>query len=974
MPVSILELNEFLNNPNYAHFMQTNLHMHTPSTSWDWDSRDNQTRKAATITPEDYFNALNKTSLELVAITDHNCISWCNILIKFAQKARNEGLSRLHILPGVEITTYEGPHLLAIFDENQDIDEIKKMLIRLGMSGEGKKEDRVGILSPDGEIAIPKILEEIEKLHGIAIAPHVHQKDGLWGSKDFRGRIDVLNNKHLRILAAPSGDIKRVAEQSSRVRLLYKNMDSTLITNSFGFINVSDCHRIEDFELNTTWIKMTTPSLDGIKQIIYEPELRIAHKVEIIPEQVEHNETILFERPSNITHPYIAAMSISGGMLDGQKVIFSPNQNCIIGKNYAGKSALLDCLRFVMNGVPVDIDTQDKFADRMRYFIGEGGEVRAYIFDQSANIYGVSRTLSCTQIGRGSSAKWQIEGTPNIYSLWNNEFKRESDLSLNDILHLEVYPQGEVVKIKDNALRQMNIVDVLAKIEYHIQDLTIEESNGDKTILGKLNVNSQRIIDCYERQYKLSKEISGTDQLQKEIDDLDMLTKSPLFSQKKKWAETEVIIDGYKKDLIQLSTFWSSTDLQPNNSSKNSDIINNKINSQEDKPTIINTELASSEEFSSHALTIYSNANKLIEQNLASARSAFSEADIIFSELLTNAKSRMIIVDEEIRVNMKEGTNGIDESGLIDRITEKRRRLTELQQKQQELTKTKTELDNIIVEREELLSKYYAEWEIIRAARRKMVNFIDSKSASNIKAELIENTERESYKSLLLSISDGLTNTTNRIQNKEAQIDSIITNITPKQLIDIIKEGNTDRLLRMSPDLTSNTARILLSMGQKDIHKLEQCVLGDKFVISYKKDGETNYTPIDSGLSGGEQALALISVAMIPKQVPLVIDQPEDELGPALITHELVEQIRNVKSERQMIFVTHVPNIPVLADSEQVIYIQQVFANDKKTSIIKCSGSLDQQDIIVHLLELDGGDIAFQKRNERYLAVMRTSN
>lgn len=163
-------------------------------------------------------------------------------------------------------------------------------------------------------------------------------------------------------------------------------------------------------------------------------------------------------------------------------------------------------------------------------------------------------------------------------------------------------------------------------------------------------------------------------------------------------------------------------------------------------------------------------------------------------------------------------------------------------------------------------------------------------------------------------------------------------------------------------------------MGLSDIHKLEQCILDDKFVISYKKEGDDEFTPIETGLSGGEQALALISVAMIPKELPLIIDQPEDELGPALITSELVEQIRNVKQERQMIFVTHIPNIPVLADSEQIIYVEQVIekynTETKKQSKVNCDGSLDCTKIVGHLLELDGGSVAFKKRRERYSIIL----
>ena len=200
----------------------------------------------------------------------------------------------------------------------------------------------------------------------------------------------------------------------------------------------------------------------------------------------------------------------------------------------------------------------------------------------------------------------------------------------------------------------------------------------------------------------------------------------------------------------------------------------------------------------------------------------------------------------------------------------------------------------------------------------------------------------------------------------------IIENVHPNQLIEIIQKRDMDGLTRMCPDITQHTAGIILSMGEGDIYELEECLLEDKFVISYKRYGEAEFTPVESGLSGGEQALALISVAMVPKPLPLIIDQPEDELGPALITHELVEQIREVKSKRQLIFVTHVPNIPVLADSEQVVYIKQEVAETVKKSKLDCCGSLDELEIVKRLLELDGGDVAFEKRSQRYSRVIKS--
>jgi len=71
MTISYQEFQEILSNARYARFIHTNLHLHTPATPWDWNHIAGQTRKAEDLTPEKYFNALNETSLELVAITDH---------------------------------------------------------------------------------------------------------------------------------------------------------------------------------------------------------------------------------------------------------------------------------------------------------------------------------------------------------------------------------------------------------------------------------------------------------------------------------------------------------------------------------------------------------------------------------------------------------------------------------------------------------------------------------------------------------------------------------------------------------------------------------------------------------------------------------------------------------------------------------------------------------------------------------------
>lgn len=314
MTVTIEELNELKDKARCARFINTNLHMHTPATPQDWNSRPNQTISAENLTPELYFEHLVRTSLELVAITDHNTIAWCEPLMKLAHDGRKKGASKLHILPGVEITTYEGPHLLAIFPEEFGIlPEIQKFLTKLDLAGTGSPDERVSKGEED-QITIKKIIRMVVELGGLMIGPHIHSKDGVWGGSAFRGREDVLNDPNFRILAAPSGDIKIVNDHDRR-RLLYKNMPSERITNSFAFINISDCHRVDDFELDSTWIKVSEPTLEGVKQIIYEPELRVSHELVETNQKVDFPLAFEFIAPTEATHAHIVGLAITGGML-----------------------------------------------------------------------------------------------------------------------------------------------------------------------------------------------------------------------------------------------------------------------------------------------------------------------------------------------------------------------------------------------------------------------------------------------------------------------------------------------------------------------------------------------------------------------------------------------------------------------------------------------------------------------------------
>ena len=52
---------------------------------------------------------------------------------------------------------------------------------------------------------------------------------------------------------------------------------------------------------------------------------------------------------------------------------------------------------------------------------------------------------------------------------------------------------------------------------------------------------------------------------------------------------------------------------------------------------------------------------------------------------------------------------------------------------------------------------------------------------------------------------------------------------------------------------------------------------------------------------------------------PIIIDQPEDNLATNYINHDLIEMIKKIKEDKQVILVSHNATIPMLGDAQNLI-------------------------------------------------------
>lgn len=161
---------------------------------------------------------------------------------------------------------------------------------------------------------------------------------------------------------------------------------------------------------------------------------------------------------------------------------------------------------------------------------------------------------------------------------------------------------------------------------------------------------------------------------------------------------------------------------------------------------------------------------------------------------------------------------------------------------------------------------------------------------------------------------------------------------------------------------------------------LSECWYELRLSVEYDGDNLRDMSP-------GKRSFVVLKLLLdfSDKKCPILIDQPEDNLDNRAIYNELVKYLKRKKKDRQIILVTHNPNIVVGADSEEVIVSNQNGKNAPNVDDIKFqykTGSLENSMLRVddseipllsrcgireHVCDiLEGGERAFRDRENKY--------
>ena len=199
----------------------------------------------------------------------------------------------------------------------------------------------------------------------------------------------------------------------------------------------------------------------------------------------------------------------------------------------------------------------------------------------------------------------------------------------------------------------------------------------------------------------------------------------------------------------------------------------------------------------------------------------------------------------------------------------------------------------------------------------------------------------------------------------DAVIGALCRNITPSELADLMLARKEAALVAKTMVQGEWAAKLISTLCYWDkLFKLQVLAKQPKPVITVRtKTAPQKEIPVLQ-LSDGQRHTILLTIAMLAEtNIPLVIDQPEDDLDNAFIASSIVGTLRRVKERRQVILVTHNANIAVLGDSELILPMQRESDCGKTCDC----GSIDAEATRGQVIGiLEGGSNAFKRRREMY--------
>lgn len=623
-------------------------------------------------------------------------------------------------------------------------------------------------------------------------------------------------------------------------------------------------------------------------------------------------------------------METNAGFMQNCAVDFLPGLNCIIGARGTCKSTLVESILFAFDFDPARV--QALIARQENTGVNDAYGMIASTLQSGTVRVGVSS--QAFPVPDAFSVEREIGSTPRVYQDGVREYADPGTI----LGQIEIYSQGELLRIAKDDARRIELIDRPHKNQID------EWKNQRSKAAGELAQAGSKLRELRSQINQLTYEIR--DLATRRQDLAEALASRPRLP-----AGLETQLKTQERRRATMANLEGLKSLQADMAQHSSDAVEfvNRL-------AEVNSLLLDSGFEDSDLPGVVGVLAQLLEvaNALVAAGPALREIDVTGEvERLSVQFSKESDAYYRVRGEQEAVNEALKREDLL------RKQVEHLEKISLELGQAKSDEAALTERRRRLRAEIRAFNEDIYAVRAKEIASINRDHAQFVLLNLVSGTQSRAYVEQLADILKG-----SRLQSQDGVAGEIATQLSPADLIEIVESGNHQALATLLGRDLSQSSRIITHLEHHDrLYELESQIPDDVLEISMYDNGEPK--PVES-LSNGQKATALLPLILRPLPYPLIIDQPEDDLDNRFIFQSLVATVRHLKLERQIIFVTHNANLPVLGGADRVIVMSMNGPFEANPPLV---GTVDERaEEIIGLLE--GGKDAFLERQHRYEAML----
>jgi DNA repair exonuclease SbcCD ATPase subunit len=619
----------------------------------------------------------------------------------------------------------------------------------------------------------------------------------------------------------------------------------------------------------------------------------------------------------------VEKIEISGGFLPGLSVSIPQGLTCIIGARGSGKSTLAEAMRFALCGMAA---APKHCADLIQANLAGGALVTITALADGSNRYTIKRGLKQNPVLLAS------DGRP-INTV---------DLDRGTFLPLDAYSSLEIEAIADEALghKRRNLLDELRSEQMRTIHLSLADSaRALETNADRIRTAQRTIVDLTEQIEELGDVRARLSALgpsdRESAEDFVQLSRQQQMDQREMAK-----LDSAERDLKTLDESLERLRKEAQNvfaarlteeQSANADTLRRC-------EKLLGASMAPVEKHLSGIQTRIREA----QGALAQARQKVAEIHTSHAGDLARLNALNQAASEQARVR----------ASLEQQVA----KLEALEQQRVELH---AELETLLKRRKSLKTDHILMRDQVSTMRDEVASELQHEAGERVRIRVMRNADHMSYTQTLVDSLKGA-----RVRNQN-EILATLMQLRPEQLAQLIQSNDFDSFEELTRFGADRSRKILDAFRETvDPLALEIVAIEDRIAIELNvaTSGRPHFKDA-SDLSRGQKCTALLPILLARRDNPLIIDQPEDNLDNHFIFETVVNAVQRMKKRRQMIFITHNANIPVLAEAELVL----VMTSDGRVGAIERRGTVDEcREQIIDLLE--GGREAFELRSKRYAA------